>query len=919
MMASPMEEKDTARRREWVLAGGLYALFLFLAVIRHYLQGPGLFFQVIWDPVGIFSIYASDKFALRALHAGFLPLWDHTRGLGSPHVIPTGGNIDYPLRILAYLLDSRAGWELYILLRLWLAGLFTFLFVRDLPARLPGALFAGLAFMLCGYFREFQNLPDLNVVLLIPLIFFLLVRVARRQRLIYTLGLYLTIPLLDNSPESTFFAFVVVSLFVAWLTWLQARRGGRRKLSVAAIIFLFGCVTCATQNGDALWPFVEYWRHAWHFHPSVLGRLHVPLNVAIGLATPLFDYWLVAVPNLSLANLEQLTIVPAYVGLTTLALALTALLRPRCLPAPAVYLALIAAALAGVVFGVPPFSLLTRLPLVRFFQNFRYAQPFLALPLAVLAGLGLDSLRERPARRLFAAIALVLAGWVAWHLFAFRAQLLASGIIRLGGAVAVTAVIFGLALLILRRLRPGRPLLAPALIAASGLELALYFSLAAPVFGPKAFQFDKTPAVNFMTAADRTPFRVYGLEQKILHPNLAGLYGLADIRDQTPLYLHSYVDLFAAVNGLHTETEIMNQFLSGGKFFFELDLERTPENLLDLLNVRYLMCRHPPGKHPISFDQKTLALLAPAANYLVPSSGEVGGVNRDWFLLHAPARLIVTLPITDDLSTEAGLLPRAASCPEADGAALVLYTRGEGRTRLAYARFLAPGESGSWRPFQVASGPDTLVYASLPGPRDNPRCDYALWTVPEAGRETRGAEVGLDLVYDREYRVYENRDFLPRVFAPRRSERASGVAEVVHRLETADPREVVFLPAGLPGIGSEWAPAEIDDLRESYGRLEFRARAAGPAFAVISNIYFPGWRAWIDGHEARVLRADGLLQGLRLPSGESRVTLKYFPLSYRPFFWFHLLNLLIIFGLIFGLAGRRLRQRARSSSAAVAD
>jgi hypothetical protein len=915
-----MEEKDTARRREWVLAGGLYALFLFLAVIRHYLQGPGLFFQVIWDPVGIFSVYASDEFALRALHAGFLPLWDHTRGLGSPHVIPTGGNIDYPLRILAYLLDSRAGWELYILLRLWLAGIFTFIFVRELPGRLPGALFAGLAFMLCGYLREFQNLPDINVVLLVPLGLFLMIRLARRRRLINLLAIFLVTPLIDNSPESTFYACMMGIPFWCWLSWLQTRREGWRILPGLAILCLVGTIAAFTQNGDALWPFLEYWRHAWHFHPGILGRLHVPLNVAIGFVTPIFDYWLAAVPNLSLANLEQLTPLPAYVGLTTLALALTALLRPRRLSATALYFALWAVALAGVLFGVPPFSLLTRLPLIRFFQNFRYAQPFLALALAVLAGLGLDSLRERPARRLFAAIALVLSGGVAWHLVVFRAELLDSRLIRLaGGAAAVTAVIFGLALLLRRRLRPGRPLLAPALIAAAGLELALYFSLAGPVFGPMAHQFGKTPAVDFMNAAGGKPFRIYATDQRILHPNLAGIYGLSDLRDQTPLYLHPYVELFAAVNGLHSETEIMNHFLSDGRFFFDLDLTRTPQALLDLLNVRYLMCLHPPGKRPIAFEQKTLALLAPAANYLVPSSGEVGGVNRDWFLLHAPARLIVTLPITNDLSAEAGLLPRAASCPGADGAALVLYTRGEGPTRLAYARFLAPGESGSWRPFQVASGPDTLVYASLPGPRDNPRCDYALWTVPEAGRETRGAEVGLELVYDREYRVYENRDFLPRVFAPRRSERASGVAEVVHRLETADPREVVFLPAGLPGIGSEGAPAQIDDLRESPGRLEFRARAAGPAFAVISNIYFPGWRAWINGREARVLRADGLLQGLRLPPGESRVTLKYVPLSYRPFFWHHLLTLLIIFGLIFGLAGRSRRRRSRSSAAAVAD
>ena len=55
--------------------------------------------------------------------------------------------------------------------------------------------------------------------------------------------------------------------------------------------------------------------------------------------------------------------------------------------------------------------------------------------------------------------------------------------------------------------------------------------------------------------------------------------------------------------------------------------------------------------------------------------------------------------------------------------------------------------------------------------------------------------------------------------------------------------------------------------------LEINARRA--AALVVSEAWFPGWTAFVDGHEVSVHRADGLLVGMTVPPGRHQVRLRY--------------------------------------------
>jgi len=882
--------------RQALLAAAIYAVFLFFASLPHYLSGQGLFFQVIWDPVAIYSFFPADKLAATSFSQGFFPLWDMTRGLGAPLVIPAGGQVDFPLNVMAYLADSRLGWEAFVILRVWLTGVFTFLLGRELRMDFMGCLLAGLCFMLCGYIREFQNMPDISLLTVTPLMLLFMARLARTPRILDFIMIMLLGTQLDVNPESAAYAFAYATFFYVALCCHRIssmEKGRLRQALKQGIVYLALFAIGAPSDFSGILPFIEYYGRAWHFHPDVLGLLHVPPDIGIAFVTPLFDYWIRSAPTISLENMEQLTIVPAYAGGVTFVLALRALWGAKRLPAPGLFFAASALFLAGMVFGIPPFNLANRFPLIRYFQNFRYAQPYLALSVAMLSGMALELLLRYPGMiKQLLVIAAAVAAWVAGHLYIFREQVMSTHLVREGLlAFLVIAFLLTVAVAVAGRMRPAlkRQAMAAGIFAGAGIELALYFALAAPVFGAGAFRVEAPPAAEFITQREPSGhFRIYGMDQRILHPNLAGLYGLHDVRDQTPLYVKTYVDVMAAANGWETEDEIRNGFLKEGKFFFELGLAKSPPGLLDLMGVRYLLAYAPPGSSPLFENSGVSSVIAPAPSHVFFGRVAAGTVSREGMLLHAPASLAVR-PRRDSASgpVVAAAAVQEGRCRTTDGVFMSMVSVGT-QNGLLFARHVDSRRRTGWIESEL-EGPsgDSIVFSTLPGPRDDTRCDFGLWSVPLSmgAAEELLERHGLVKRYEKELIVYENTDALPPVFSAGQVAQGRSLRRVVASLDKEErPADKAWVESDeLAGAG--FSEAELYDFKAGQGRLSFRSRSKGRAFAVVSNLYFPGWRAFINGREARVHRTDGFLQGVELPPGENEAAMIYQPASFRIGLW----------------------------------
>lgn len=85
-------------------------------------------------------------------------------------------------------------------------------------------------------------------------------------------------------------------------------------------------------------------------------------------------------------------------------------------------------------------------------------------------------------------------------------------------------------------------------------------------------------------------------------------------------------------------------------------------------------------------------------------------------------------------------------------------------------------------------------------------------------------------------------------------------------------------------------------------RLAVHARCSLPAKLVRRELYYPGWRADVNGHNVRLQARDSLFQELDLPAGESLVRFSYAPPGFGYAVFIFLLGAAGLFGRLCGIA-----------------
>jgi hypothetical protein len=78
------------------------------------------------------------------------------------------------------------------------------------------------------------------------------------------------------------------------------------------------------------------------------------------------------------------------------------------------------------------------------------------------------------------------------------------------------------------------------------------------------------------------------------------------------------------------------------------------------------------------------------------------------------------------------------------------------------------------------------------------------------------------------------------------------------------------LPAG-GGHGSARVTAYEDN------RLEIEATSPTEGIMVLSEVYYPGWKAFVDGAETEIMRTDYFLRGIAFPGGSHHVEFRFTP------------------------------------------
>ena len=364
--------------------------------------------------------YAFREFAAQSLRDGTgFPLWNPYLFGGMPYIAAMHGDIFYPTFLLRMILPTDVAMTWGFIIHVFLAGFFTYVFLRSLGLGFFGALAGGLAYMMSGNVAGLVSPGHdgkLFISAMLPLAMFLVTRGVRDGKHWAFGALAVTVGLAVLSPHPQLLQYMLLvcgsyGLFMAFSdngTGPLALSTALSRLALAAVAVVTGFAIGAVQY----LPVQEY--VPWS--PRALGK---PWELATSYSMPpeeMINFW---VPQFS-GILERywgdnfIHLHSEYLGVAAILLAFLAFARGRIVLNRKLlwfFAGVTIVALLWALGGNTPFYKLVYavVPGTKFFRAPSTMLYVISFGVAVLAGIGAERAAYRDVSRRFL---LVCAGVV---------------------------------------------------------------------------------------------------------------------------------------------------------------------------------------------------------------------------------------------------------------------------------------------------------------------------------------------------------------------------------------------------------------------------------------------------------------------------------------------------------------------------
>ena len=304
----------------------------------------------------------------------------------------------------------------------------------------------------------------------------------------------------------------------------------------------------------------------------------------------------------------------------------------------------------------------------------------------------------------------------------------------------------------------------------------------------------------------------------------------------------------------------------------------------------------------------------PLTDFFSSATSSISGDNRPAVFSQPPSDfgIELQLPDTEDIALEFGTgfdealwSAQYADQNLGDGVTFSVTVSDQRDEQVVYRQYIDPKnnpEQRRWNDAHIDLSPWKgerihLRFDTDGGPQGDATFDWAYWSnIRVTGDPTALASLTVTSshlypVYeDDAVTIYRNPHAFPRAFIVHEAETVKGLQQALDRLNDADfnPSQTVLIEGALPSVidrklsdghGYEGS-SQAQVLGQTANTLKIQVTTEQPGFLVLSEQYFPGWKAYVDGNESTIYEANGTMRAVFLDAGAHKVEFRYRPFSF---------------------------------------
>ena len=812
----------------------------------------------------------------RAYRQGELPLWNPYQAAGTPLAAQYSTRAFFPYQVLLDL-SPVSTWDFFFLGRLWIAGLFTFLFLRGLGVSWTSGVLGAFCYMFSGTFVWFINLEEfVNTAMVAPVLLWSIAGLWRWgwQRGSVAIAVAVALVLLAGQPETALFVLILGTSYGAFRLGHSELQDRARILRAGLAAMVLGFLLAT----PLLLPFLDFERSSFNNHPPG-GTMGVqdpaqPLD-ALSILIPTFyqrETFYRFLPDNGRWDWlgGYLGIVPVY--LTLLGAVLVFVQKHSRWRQHLLFFSIFGLLVLLKNFGFPLVAWVGRLPLLDQAWSPRWAGPSWTLSFAIAAAFGLECLHDQ-------ARGAEANQWVR----------------RWGGSVwpGIRRDLFGM----LRQ---------PLLYFYVSLCFAFVALVGTPWIGD---QVARSNGIVRETLKDHYFLSsvILGIVVALIMLASCVFISRAHLLDKIPLSTFSGLVLlelgFAIPWGYRPESQLLRIFivLAGLGTIFDLTRHRLQWTALGSMTALVFALAIDGTAQQGPPQRYNPAMLPPFVEFLRTRDGYYRVTGGDRVLMPNFASLagVQDVRYINSLVEESYYHFRSKNLHREElwSKESALWFTGSPQLDVDReghpARISIDFAEDFWAKLRFYS---FLSVKYLITPRTY-RLTYesSVRNIPPNGDSSKWsraltAESSPPIAYDREVRIYENRDALPRAFVVYGATSRPTLADAQDALREPgfDFRHVAVLETPVPAWYQTLAGSAVSTSLDSspasivhYGlnRVSVQAESPTAGILVLTDVFAPGWIAYVDGRPREVFRVDGLVRGVYLPAGKHLVVLCYAPRS----------------------------------------